>query len=211
MGQAVLRGPEPPRASEAEMRLIRDHFGLEAMSSDDREKILRIDAYRWTDSEPFELAAFLWLRPIFAQGAICIAHEFASLGRPGAQGYAWTDQERYHHWLGQSEIECALGSSDQLPQSVVTWEPIATAAMIQILEAEEELVERTLDQSDPEVIGDLSGNWRLERISFSRLDPELGISYQATFRRSGRERGPSCTFTIVGGEIQILSVGYWVA
>ena len=211
IGQVVIRDPEPPRANEAEMQLVRDHFGVAAMSSDDRERILSIDAYRWTDSEPYELAAFAWLRPIFAQGAICIAHEFASVGRPVDQEYTWIDQERYHHWLGESESECALESSDQLPQSVVTWQPIATDTMIQILVAEEELVERTLDRSDPEVIGDRSSDWRLERISLSRLNSEFGISYEATFRRSGRDRGPSCTFTIAGGQILILSVGYWVA
>ena len=83
--------------------------------------------------------------------------------------------------------------------------------LVQFLEAEEELVQRTLGRSDAAVIGDLSNDWRLERISLSRLDPELGISYQATFRASGRLRGPSCTFTMVGGEIQIVSVGYWMA
>lgn len=211
MGQSMFRGPDPSPVNEAEMQIISDRFGFERMSSDDRERILSIDAYRWSDSEPYELAAFVWFRPIFAQGAICIAHEYSSIGYPSAQGYSWDDQQRYHHWLGQSESECVLESSGQLPQSVVTWERIATDAMIQILEAEQELVERTLDRSDPADIGDLSGDWRLERISLSRLVPEQGIVYQASFRLSGRLAGPACSFTIADGEIQILSVGYWVA
>jgi hypothetical protein len=194
------------------MQLIRDYFGIESMSSDDLEKILSIDAYRWSDSEPYELAGFVWLKPIFAQGAICIAHEFVALGRPSDDEYTWEDEERFHHWLGESESECALENPDQLPQSVVTWERVATGAMIQILAAEAELVKQTLDRSDPEFIGDLSRDWKIGRISFSRLlDSELGFAYQASFWAPGRSSGPSCTFTIADGEIQIHSVGFWTA
>ena len=200
----------PPRPNEAEMQVIRDHIGIESMSSDDLERILSIDMYRWSDSEPYDLAAFVWLKPIFAQGAICIAHEAVALGRPSNGDYSWEDQHRFHHWLGDSESDCVLESSDQLPRSVVTRGRIATDAMIQILEAEEELVERTLDQADSEVIGDLAGDWRLEEISFSySLDSELGFPYHATFRAPERGSGPACTFTMVDGQIQIHRVGRW--
>ena len=210
-GQAEVSGP-PFRANEAEMKVIRDYIGVESMNSDDLEKILSIDAYRWSDSEPYELAAFVWLKPIFAQGAICIVHEAVTLGRPVDEEYTWEDQHRFHHWLGDSESQCALESADQLPRSVVTRERIATDAMIQILEAEDELLEATLDQADSEVIGSLAADWRIEEISFGHsLDPELGFAYHATFRAPERGRGPTCTFTIIDGEIEIHSVGYWIS
>jgi hypothetical protein len=95
---------------------------------------------------------------------------------------------------------------------VVTRERIATDAMIQILEAEDELLERTLDQADSEVIGNLAADWRIEEITFSySLDPELGFAYHATFRAPERGRGPTCTFTIVDGDIEIHWVGYWIS
>ena len=133
--------------------------------------------------------------------------------RPGDVEYEWTYQERYHHWLGEAEGDCTIQSAAHLPPAVVTTEKIPTGDMVQILEAEDELLRLVLSQANAEILGeDLSGEWALAEISLSgRLDPELGFAYHATFRAPGRFRGPSCTFTITNGAVQVHSVGFWVA
>jgi hypothetical protein len=193
------------------MQIVLEAVDVQDFNPPYDERFLSIDAYRWSDEEPYELVAFIWFKPVFARESICIAHEHVANARPSANGYTWSNEGRYHHWLGQSESDCELRSSDQLPPSIVTRERIATDAMIQILQAEDELVALAISESDPEILRDLSGIWRIEEISVSGvLDDELGFTYFAEFRAPGRGRGPTCTFSISNGEIIVHDVGFWL-
>lgn len=189
------------RATDAEVSLIREALGIDRWTPEERERVLSFDGWRFG---PEELIGFVRFKPVLVQESACVAWEAVLGGRFRGDEYEWSSQNRYHHWLGQSESDCVIESSEQLPETVLTRERTPTDVMMQILEAEEELLQLTLSQADVEVLGNLAAEWKLEEVSLNNsLDPELGFFYHATLGARGRSRGPTCSFTIREGKIRI--------
>jgi hypothetical protein len=171
-----------------------------------------LEAWRvFADAESYFVAAEIWLTPVFAQGAACIAvHHYVEYE---PHNEALSSDATFHwfeYWLGSTEEDCQMDIV--MPdQKVHVDDPIATDAIIIIMRGSTELLASTLEHPKGERFRARQTEWRIRDISIHwNLDTDLGFAYVAEFEgNDGVPNGPLSTFTMRGDEFVVHDVGAW--
>lgn len=206
--------PDVP-ASEDEMTLIDAEMGLDSVDDATRSRILKIEGLRsFIDEDTYNLVGILWLNPVLAQNQLCILTKYEIYGEAMDSGYEWFEPfVSYRNWLADDTSKCEVVDPSEVDGSLVTYEPIPSDSLIQIIEGSDRLIQAVLSHPDAdERFRNDEYDWTLSdvRLPFA-IDPDFGFPYEAMLGSGDAQFGPVITFSIQNGEFVVHSVGLWMA
>jgi len=205
----------PVPASESEIALITDKMGINSADEATRSSILKIEGFKsHPDADYDVLTGHVWLKPVLAQGRLCILTQVSIYGEVTESGYEWPDEPfiTYWNWLADDSSECDIEDPSDVEGALVTYEPIPSDSVIQIITNADRLIEAVLSHPDADKrFLNSKYVWALSEIRLPFLiDFDLGFPFQATLVSPSAMFGPSFTFSIQNGEFIVHSVGVWM-